>query len=60
MFAAMQSSTTNFHFGHSRTDSKLEPAVDLVVESVGDVTVVGGHSESTDSHTELPQDIAIQ
>ena len=56
----MQTSTTNFHFGHSRTDSKLELAVDSVVESVVDVAVVGGHSESTDSHTELPQDIAIQ
>ena len=56
----MQSSTTNFHFGHSRTDSKLEPAVDSANDSVVDMAVDGGYSESTDSHTELPEDVAIQ
>lgn len=50
-------------FGHYRTDSKLEPAVDSAadsaVDSVVDLAEDGGYSESTDSHTELPEDIAI-
>ena len=52
----MQTSSMNFHFGHSRTYSRLE----LAVGSVVDMAVDGGYSESTDSHTELPEDVAIQ
>ena len=41
-------------FGHRKTNSKLELAVDSAVGSVVNSAVDAGHSESTDSHTELP------